>query len=203
MVASNAIVPRCGSLGGPDAPGRRRPLHDFPGGNGAGYGHGWGRFGVGPGSRVTGYGFVREVSGVLSLVAAGVVRTGSESDFPRRLGIIYGAVADLIGRYAPVEVSVENVFVSKNPGTALKLGQARGAALAACAVAGLPVFSYEPTIIKKSLVGTGRAEKSQVAFMVGRVLACRETFAVDATDALAAAVCHCNQRRLTRLCGAR
>ena len=77
------------------------------------------------------------------------------------------------------------------------------AVAAACAVAGLTVFSYEPTIIKKSLVGTGRAEKSQVAFMVARVLACRETFAVDATDALAAAVCHLNQRRLSRLCGAR
>ncbi|EHJ49648.1 crossover junction endodeoxyribonuclease RuvC [Solidesulfovibrio carbinoliphilus subsp. oakridgensis] len=157
--------------------------------------------GLDPGSRVTGYGVVRERSGVLELVAAGVVRTGSENDFPTRLGVIYTAVAELIGRLAPIEAAVENVFVSKNAGTALKLGQARGAALAACAVAGLPVFSYEPTIIKKSLVGTGRAEKSQVAFMVGRVLSCRETFALDATDALAAAVCHLNQRRLRRLCG--
>ena len=158
--------------------------------------------GLDPGSRVTGYGFVRECSGVLTLVAAGVVRTGSETDFCRRLGIIYTAVAELIGRHGPVEVAVENVFMAKNAATALKLGQARGAALAACAVAGLPIYSYEPTLIKKSLVGTGRAEKTQVAFMVGRVLACRETFAVDATDALAAAVCHLNQRRLTRLCGA-
>jgi crossover junction endodeoxyribonuclease RuvC len=159
--------------------------------------------GLDPGSRITGYGFVRERSGVLELVAAGVVRTGTETDFSRRLGIIYMAVAELIGRHAPVEAAVENVFVSKNAGTALKLGQARGAALAACAVAGLPVFAYEPTVIKQSLVGTGRAEKAQVAFMVGRVLACREIFAVDATDALAAAVCHLNQRRLARLCGAR
>jgi len=159
--------------------------------------------GIDPGSRITGYGFVRERSGVLELVAAGVVRTGGETDFCRRLGIIYTSVAKLIGQHAPVEAAVENVFMSKNAATALKLGQARGAALAACSVAGLPVFSYEPTIIKKSLVGTGRAEKSQVAFMVGRVLACRETFAVDATDALAAAVCHLNQRRLTRLCEAR
>lgn len=159
--------------------------------------------GLDPGSRATGYGFVRERSGVLDLLAAGVVRTGAEADFTRRLGVIYAAVAEMIGRLAPVEAAVENVFVSKNAATALKLGQARGAALAACAVAGLPVFSYEPTLIKKSLVGTGRAEKSQVAFMVGRVLACRETFALDATDALAAAVCHLNQRRLTRLCGAR
>ncbi|MEA4856756.1 MAG: crossover junction endodeoxyribonuclease RuvC [Solidesulfovibrio sp.] len=159
--------------------------------------------GLDPGSRVTGYGFVRERSGVLELVAAGVVRTAAEADFCRRLGVIYSAVAELIATHGPVEAAVENVFVSKNPGTALKLGQARGAALAACAVAGLPVFSYEPTVIKKSLVGVGRAEKSQVAFMVARVLACRETFAADATDALAAAVCHLNQRRLTRLCGAR
>lgn len=159
--------------------------------------------GLDPGSRITGYGFVRECSGVLHLEAAGVVRTGSETDFCRRLGVIFSAIAKLIDQYRPVEAAVENVFVSKNAGTALKLGQARGAALAACAVAGLPVFAYAPTAIKQSLVGTGRAEKSQVAFMVGRVLSCRETFAVDATDALAAAVCHCNQRRLNRLCGAR
>ena len=159
--------------------------------------------GLDPGSRVTGYGFVRERSGVLELLDAGVVRTGAETDFSRRLGVIFTAVAELIGRHAPAEAAVENVFVSKNAGTALKLGQARGAALAACSVAGLPVFSYEPTIIKKSVVGTGRAEKTQVAFMVGRVLQCRETFAVDATDALAAAVCHLNQRRFARLCGAR
>ncbi len=159
--------------------------------------------GLDPGSRVTGYGLVRERSGVLELLDAGVVRTGSEADFPRRLGVIFTAVAELIGRHGPAEAAVENVFVSKNAGTALKLGQARGAALAACSVAGLSVFSYEPTVIKKSLVGTGRAEKTQVAFMVGRVLACRDTFALDATDALAAAVCHLNQRRLSRLCGAR
>jgi crossover junction endodeoxyribonuclease RuvC len=159
--------------------------------------------GLDPGSRATGYGFVRERSGVLELVAAGVVRTGTDTDFCRRLGVIFSAVAELVQRYQPMEAAVENVFVSKNPATALKLGQARGAALAACAVAGLPVFAYEPTRIKQSLVGTGRAEKSQVAFMVGRVLSCRETFAADATDALAAAVCHLNQRRLNRLCGAR
>lgn len=158
--------------------------------------------GLDPGSRITGYGFVRERSGVLELLDAGVVRTGAETDFNRRLGVIYLAIAELIGRHCPVEAAVESVFVAKNAGTALKLGQARGAALAACSVAGLTVYSYAPTLIKKSLVGTGRAEKSQVAFMVGRVLACRETFAVDATDALAAAVCHLNQRRLTRLCGA-
>jgi len=159
--------------------------------------------GLDPGSRATGYGFVRERSGVLELLGAGVVKTTSQADFPSRLGVIFTAVAELIKRFGPVEASVENVFVAKNAATALKLGQARGAALAACSVAGLPVYSYAPTVIKQSLVGTGRAEKTQVAFMVGRVLACRETFAADATDALAAAVCHLNQRRLTRLCGAR
>ncbi len=159
--------------------------------------------GLDPGSRATGYGLVRERSGVLDLIAAGVVRTVSEADFSRRLGLIFSEVAALIGRHQPLEAAVENVFVSKSAASALKLGQARGAALAACAVSGLPVFAYEPTLVKKSLVGTGRAEKSQVAFMVGRVLACRETFAVDASDALAVAVCHLNQRRLrqmTRCC---
>jgi len=96
---------------------------------------------------------------------------------------------------------MEDVFVSKNPSSALKLGQARGAAMAACAVAGVRVHAYEPTVVKKSLVGVGRAEKTQVAFMVAQVLGCRKPLAADASDALAVAVCHLNQRRMKRLLG--
>ena len=94
---------------------------------------------------------------------------------------------------------MEQVFTAKNAATALKLGQARGAAIAACAAYDLPVWDYEPTVIKKSLVGVGRADKEQVSFMVGRVLGVKPDWAVDTGDALAAAICHLTHRRFERL----
>jgi len=157
--------------------------------------------GLDPGSRNTGWGFVREESGVLTLVEAGVIRVERLGAMDLRLGAIFEALAGLLARHRPAEAALEDVFVSKNPASALKLGQARGAAMAACAVAGVRVHAYEPTLVKKSLVGTGRAEKTQVAFMVAQVLGCRNALAVDATDALAVAVCHLNQRRFRRLAG--
>lgn len=158
--------------------------------------------GIDPGSRVTGYGIVREVSGQVTLVEAGTIRTGTTKDLGKRLGAINAGIAALVARHAPDAAAVENVFVSKNTMSALKLGQARGAAIAACAVAGLPVAAYEPTVVKKNLVGTGRAAKSQVAWMVAHSLGMKNPgWAEDASDALAVALCHLNQRRLTKLTG--
>jgi crossover junction endodeoxyribonuclease RuvC len=157
--------------------------------------------GLDPGSRNTGWGVVREQSGVLTFVDAGVIRVESLGDMDLRLGSIFESLAGLLAAHAPGEAAMEDVFVSKNPASALKLGQARGAAMAACAVAGVRVHAYAPTLVKKSLVGAGRAEKSQVAFMVAQVLGCRKILAADATDALAVAVCHLNQRRFKRLSG--
>jgi len=157
--------------------------------------------GLDPGSRNTGWGIVREESGVATLVDAGVIRVQSLGDMDLRLGAIFEALAGLLARHQPGEAAMEDVFVSKNPSSALKLGQARGAAMAACAVAGIRVHAYEPTVVKKSLVGVGRAEKTQVAFMVAQVLGCRKPLAADASDALAVAVCHLNQRRMKRLLG--
>ncbi|MFZ5425425.1 MAG: crossover junction endodeoxyribonuclease RuvC [Thermodesulfobacteriota bacterium] len=157
--------------------------------------------GLDPGSRNTGWGIVREQSGVLTLVDAGVIRVQCLGDMDVRLGAIFDALSGFLSRHKPDEAAMEDVFVSRNAASALKLGQARGAAMAACAVAGVRVRAYEPTVVKKSLVGTGRAEKSQVAFMVAQVLGCRKSLAADATDALAVAVCHCNQRRFRRLAG--
>ncbi len=155
--------------------------------------------GLDPGSRHTGYGIITEQSGTLRLVEAGVITLTSRKDLYERLGLLFNRLSRLLDTHAPHEVAVENVFVSKNVMSALTLGQARGAALAACAGRGLPVHSYEPTLVKKSLVGVGRAEKSQVAFMVGQLLNTRETWREDASDALAVAVCHCNERRMRRL----
>jgi len=157
--------------------------------------------GLDPGSRNTGWGIVREQSGVLTLVDAGVIRVQCLGEMDVRLGAIFDALSGFLTRHRPDEAAMEDVFVSKNVSSALKLGQARGAAMAACAVAGVRVHAYEPTVVKKSLVGVGRAEKSQVAFMVAQVLGCRKTLAADASDALAVAVCHLNQRRFRRLAG--
>ena len=168
--------------------------------------------GIDPGSQRTGWGVVREVSGVLSLVECGVVRTASgrgdedgaaASGFSRRLARIYHELGGVLARHRPDQAAMEQVFTARNAASALKLGQARGAAVAACAAAGLDVADYAPTLIKKSLVGTGRAEKEQVAFMVRRLLNVREEAAakwpLDASDALAVAICHLGMRRFAAL----
>lgn len=160
--------------------------------------------GLDPGSQVTGYGVVREASGRAELVAVGTIRTPSGGDMAERLGVIYTRVAELIKAHAPDEAAIESVFVSKNSASAIKLGQARGAAMAACAVAGLSVAGYPPTLVKKSLVGVGRAEKEQVAFMVAQILGVKKPdWALDASDALAVAICHLNERRMRKLTGAK
>lgn len=154
--------------------------------------------GIDPGSRCLGWGVVRERSGVLSLVGCGVIRPGG-TEFSVRLGRIFTELSALIAAHAPDEAAIENVFTHKNVLSALKLGQARGVAVAACAAHAVPVHDYEPALVKKSLVGTGRAEKSQVAFMAGRMLGAQPDWPEDAGDALALAVCHLNTRRLRRL----
>ena len=156
--------------------------------------------GIDPGSQCLGWGVVREVSGVLRLVGCGTVRPKQEV-FEQRLGEIFTALTAVIRQYSPDEAAVENVFVQKNVASALKLGQARGAAIAACTAASVPVIGYEPTLVKKTLVGSGRAEKAQVSFMVGRILGVKPDWAVDAGDALGCAVCHCNMRRMRKLAG--
>jgi crossover junction endodeoxyribonuclease RuvC len=155
--------------------------------------------GIDPGSRCTGFGLVREISGRAELVDTGTIRPGQNLPLAQRLATIFSALKELIDKHGPQEAAVENVFLARNSASALKLGQARGAALTACALAGLDVCSYDATVIKKSVVGDGRADKSQVAFMVGRILGRPPTWASDSSDALAAAICHLNQRRLNRL----
>lgn len=157
--------------------------------------------GIDPGSRCTGYGIVGEVSGTLSLISAGTIRLDSIDDMSRRLARIFTGMSSLITEFSPHEAAVEEIFTAKNSSSALKLGQARGAVIVACAHKGIPVYSYEPTMVKKSIVGVGRATKDQVAFMVARLLGSRGGWAKDASDALAVAVTHLNQRRVTRLKG--
>ena len=156
--------------------------------------------GIDPGSQCTGWGIVSERSGVLALIACGTVR-GRGDDFNVRIGRIFTDLHAILIRHQPMEAAIENVFSGKSASSALKLGQARGAAMAACAALNIPVHSYDPTKIKQALVGTGRAEKSQVSFMVSRLLNCKADWAVDAGDALAAAICHLTARRLMNMIG--
>lgn len=148
--------------------------------------------GLDPGSLRTGYGVIDCSAGSLTVVAQGCIAT-SGGPLADRLRIIHAKVAELIGVHRPQEVAVERVFLSKNADSALKLGQARGAALAAVPAA-LGVHEYAPRAIKLAVVGVGGAEKAQVAHMVKQLLALEMKLGADAADALAIAICHANSR---------
>jgi crossover junction endodeoxyribonuclease RuvC len=156
--------------------------------------------GIDPGSRCTGWGVVREESGVLKIVDCGVIRV-KDADFSARLAFIYHDLVAIVERCTPQEAAVEQVFTARNAATALKLGQARGIALAACAAHGLNVRDYAPALVKKTLVGVGSAEKSQVSFMVGRLLNIKADWTADTSDALAIAICHLTMRRFEQRAG--
>lgn len=158
--------------------------------------------GLDPGSRVTGVGIVAGNGATARLVHVQALRTKVDAPLSERLGFLFTEVKSLIERHRPDEAAVETVFAAKNPASALKLGQARGAILAACAVMGVPVFGHDPTQIKKTLTGQGRAEKEQVAFMVNQILGVDEKFPKDASDALAAALCRLSLRRFEAIAGA-
>lgn len=147
--------------------------------------------GIDPGSRTTGYGIITTHNGVISYRASGCIRTGS-GDMASRLGEIYRAVRELIETYQPDEFAIESVFVARNAQSALKLGQARGVAIAAAVAAELPVYEYAARQVKQAVVGTGRANKDQVAHMVQVLLELSGIPQADAADALAIAVCHVN-----------
>jgi len=126
-------------------------------------------------------------------VASGCIKTHGH-DFPGRLADIYRGIETLILEFAPTEFAIEEVFLAKNASSALKLGQAKGAAIAAAVASDLPVSEYAARFVKKAIVGTGRANKAQVQFMVRTLLNLQADPAVDAADALAVALCHSNSR---------
>ncbi|HEX4619246.1 MAG TPA: crossover junction endodeoxyribonuclease RuvC [Steroidobacteraceae bacterium] len=153
--------------------------------------------GLDPGSRRTGFGVLECRGTQLTLLAHGCLNVSAAVP-ASRLRLIFDGLAALIGEHHPGEVAVERVFVSRNVDSALRLGQARGAAL--CAVpGGVPVFEYAPRTIKLAVVGSGAAEKFQVAHMVRVLLGVRGALSADAADALAVAVCHAHARRLGAL----
>ena len=150
--------------------------------------------GLDPGSRRTGFGVIECRGSELLPVAHGCLNVASATP-AARLRLIFEGLKALLAEHAPAEVAVERVFMSRNADSALKLGQARGAAL--CAIpAEVPVFEYAPRAVKLAVVGSGAAEKFQVAQMIRTLLSLGERPAADAADALAVAVCHAHQRRL-------
>ncbi len=150
--------------------------------------------GLDPGSRLTGYGVVEVDGGRHRHVASGCVRLANPT-LAQRLAAIFTALGQVIAEHRPEEMAVERVFVHHNVDSALKLGQARGVAICAGAVHGLALFEYAPREIKKSIVGTGSAEKAQVQHMVKMMLALPGKIQEDAADALAVALCHGHVRQ--------
>ncbi|GMG87239.1 crossover junction endodeoxyribonuclease RuvC [Biformimicrobium ophioploci] len=157
--------------------------------------------GIDPGSRKTGYGLIDLEGGSARYVASGVVRI-PDAALPERLKLIFDAISQITEQYAPTEMAIENVFMAKSAGSALKLGQARGAAIVAGTHAGLGVSEYEARKVKQAVVGTGAADKLQVQHMVRILLNLPAAPQEDAADALAVALCHMHTREsLTRGAG--
>jgi len=147
--------------------------------------------GIDPGSRITGFGLIKIDGSKLSYVESGCIRTGG-GEFPERLKIIFEEMVVVIENFNPDLVAIERVFMHRNPDSALKLGQARGAAICAAVTQGLKVSEYSPAEIKKATVGKGNASKEQVQHMVKALLNLPGTPQEDAADALAIAICHAN-----------
>ena len=154
--------------------------------------------GVDPGTAATGYGVVvRSDGGAVSLVECGVIRTRSDAPLPERLQQIHEGLQDVLARHAPDVVAVESVFYGKNVKTTVLLGHARGAILLTAALQGAEVVDYTPAEIKNAMVGTGRATKEQVQYMVKKLLRLKEAPSpADAADGVAVALCHLNTGRL-------
>jgi crossover junction endodeoxyribonuclease RuvC len=146
--------------------------------------------GIDPGSHVTGWGVVERRGGGAAHAAHGTLRPTRSAPLAQRLGVLLAGLRELLDRYAPDAVVVEEVFVSASPRAALVLGQARGVALAAAASAGVPVHEYTARTIKAAVTGSGAASKADVQRMVRALLSLPGAPAQDAADALAAALCH-------------
>jgi crossover junction endodeoxyribonuclease RuvC len=157
--------------------------------------------GIDPGLSATGWGVIESAGSRLAFRACGSISTTPDTPMSQRLAFIHRELAARIGEYAPDEAAIEETFVNRDPRSALKLGQARGVALAALALAGLEVAEYAANLVKKTVVGVGHAEKPQVAMMVRMLLPASEARTPDAADALAVAICHA-QHRNARLRGA-
>jgi crossover junction endodeoxyribonuclease RuvC len=155
--------------------------------------------GLDPGLRHTGWGIIDVDGNRLAHVADGIAHAAADQPLAMRLVALFRQIGAVLERFCPDEAAVEETFVNKNPASTLKLGVARGVVLLAPAERGLPVAEYSANLIKKSVVGAGHADKTQVQLMVRRILlAGREIGAADAADALAVAICHAHHAQTRR-----
>jgi len=155
--------------------------------------------GLDPGLRKTGWGVIRVEGNRLSHLGHGVIAPDEKAPFSERLLALFDGISAVVADWTPDEAAIEETFMNTNAASALKLGHARAAALLAPAKAGLPVAEYAARVVKKSVVGTGAADKDQVAFMIARILPGSAGASADAADALAVAVAHAHARTRGRL----
>lgn len=158
--------------------------------------------GIDPGSRLTGYGIINAVGNKLEYVCCGSIKLPAV-DHPERLKLIFDNIGLLIEQHMPEQCAIEEVFLGKSVSSALKLGQARGAAIVACMHHNLEVSEYSPRKVKQAIVGNGGAGKEQVQHMVKILLGVSGEVQADAADALALAICHANTKSsMVRVAGA-
>jgi crossover junction endodeoxyribonuclease RuvC len=150
--------------------------------------------GIDPGLRFTGWGLIEVTGNRLRHVADGVLATDSADAVPIRLRLLHDGLAALLALHCPDETAIEETYVNRNGAATLKLGYARGIALLAPALAGIPVTEYGAKSVKLAVVGTGNADKTQVMDMVRRLLPGAVLKRADAADALAVAICHAHHR---------
>jgi crossover junction endodeoxyribonuclease RuvC len=150
--------------------------------------------GVDPGLRFTGWGLIEADGNRLRHLADGVIATDSADSVPERLKVLHDALVALMAQHRPDEAAIEETYVNRNGAATLKLGYARGVALLAPALAGIPVTEYGAKSVKLAVVGTGGAAKEQVQMMVRRLLPGAAIRRADAADALAVAICHAHHR---------
>ncbi len=151
--------------------------------------------GIDPGLRHMGWGVVEVLGSRLSYVASGAIHSSDKDDLGARLCALHEGLTRVVAAYGPQEAAVEETFVNRDPRSALKLGQARGIAIVVPALAGLVVAEYAANLIKKTVVGSGHAEKTQIALMVKMLLPSSAPESTDAADALAVAITHAQHRR--------
>ena len=150
--------------------------------------------GIDPGLRRTGWGVIDILGNRLTFVACGTVTSDDKKTLAERLAEIHRGLTAVVESHRPDEAAVEHTFINKDPTATLKLGQARGIAMLVPALAGLPVAEYEPNKVKKSVVGAGHADKTQIHMMIGVLLPKAEPKTADAADALAIAITHAHHR---------
>jgi crossover junction endodeoxyribonuclease RuvC len=153
--------------------------------------------GIDPGSRITGYGVIEDLPHGTRYIASGSIKVTADY-FPDRLKQIFKGLVEVVENYQPDQMAIESVFMHKNADSALKLGQARGAAICAVQSAGLPVFEYAARQVKQALVGKGNAEKAQVQHMVKILLNIQGSLQIDAGDALGICLCHAHYQQTER-----